>query len=288
MIEIPNSDAGAGPSPSGAPAAPGGASPSSGTVGDAAHQAERQAAADALVAAGQMTKEQADAWLAPAAPVPAGAPGTASQLHIDETAAFIGGLGPHEAARWLDGDVKAGLLSRQQADALLAGRSDPEAAAEAAKGGKPVERTEADLRAEGVKFDFGGMHNDETSKSAEHQALDWTARAWLVEAGFEKGPGSFLAQQANRCGIAWQKMNDGERHLHAQHQDVVLRDLWKGDYANNMSLAAQLVAELDAKRPGLRDLLASTGAAYDTLVISQIYNRAKELADKRGITWPPK
>src|SRR5690606_34817159 len=145
-----------------------------------------------------------DAWLTPAAPVHAGAPGTASQLHIDETAAFIGGLGLHEAARWLDGDVKAGLLSRAQADKILAGRAapvdttgadvTPQSVAAMTTAAKAAEIDAAFPPAKASDFDmpiFTDEHGRTDSKGAFDAAAG--ARAALETAGFTREIGGYLA-----------------------------------------------------------------------------------------------
>lgn len=298
MIEIPQNAGAAASSPAVAPAAPAGSGPSpSGAGGDAAFQ-ERQAAADALVAAGQMTKEQADAWLAPPAPVD-NSVGSATPTMLEEISAFAAGASRQDAESLLDWEMKAGRISKGQRDKILAGRAapvdttgsnvTPESVAALTTAAKAAEIDAAFPPAKAGQFDmpiFTDEHGSAESEAAFNAAAG--ARAALETAGFTKEIGGYLAKEIASVQKEWTGLDDTGQELYRRTQMAQLERMWNEKAPEKIALAQQLVRELEAKHPGVMDLLDMTGAANSATVIAQVVAHAERLLAKRGLTALPK
>ncbi len=294
-----NQNAGAATFPGGADAAPGGG----GSVGTAATgdatRAEREAAAAALVASGSMTEAQAAALLAEPQTLVNQPNGTASAAEIADIAQFAGSLNPADAKAWLAGDVKSGALSQKQADEILAGRAPAvEPGANITPESVSAMKTSAvaaDIDAAfppGKASDFNlpvVTDQDGSADSAGTIATVQAIRGALETAGVTKEIGSFIANEAARGQAEWEKLDDTGQQLHRQKTMVALEKRYGEKTPEKIELARQLIREVNAKHPGIMELLDHTGASNSAVIIGQVIEHAERLLAKRGITsWPPK
>lgn len=107
-------------------------------------------------------------------------------------------------------------------------------------------------------------------------------RGWLSDAEFPRGIGSYVAREVGKVAESVPTMSEPERKLWAKDQQAQLRNLWGNQYTARLAQAEALVAELEAKSPGLTDLLERTGAGNSAFVVAQLAMQAERLAMKRG------
>ncbi len=245
-----------------------------------------------------MTEAAAAALLAEPQTVVAQPNGTASAAQIADISKFAGSLNPADAKRWLAGDVKSGALSQAQADAILAGRTpavEPGAniTPESVKA-QTISAVAADIDvafppAKASDFNIPVVTDKDGSvDSAETIATVQAIRGALETAGVTKEIGSFIAAEAARGQAEWEKLDDTGQQLHRQKTMVALERRYGEKTPEKIELARQLVREVEAKHPGIADLLDHTGASNSAVIIGQVIEHAERLLAKRGISWPVK
>ncbi len=100
---------------------------------------------------------------------------------------------------------------------------------------------------------------------------------WLAHARFSPEVGSGIAQSAAEFSRQWDQMDDRARTVHNRTTEARLRERYQGDYESNLSLAQQLLQEVNAQQPGLIDYINATGAGSDPLFISHVIEQARRL-----------
>lgn len=102
-------------------------------------------------------------------------------------------------------------------------------------------------------------------------------QGWLHKARFPAEIGSTLAEDIAKATEIFSAMNETSRELWAREQTAVLERLWGPKTSENISLAYQLVSELEAVQPGIIACLENTGAGNSANVILAIFQQAERL-----------
>jgi hypothetical protein len=110
---------------------------------------------------------------------------------------------------------------------------------------------------------------------------DQQARAWLTGAQFPREVGSSVAQEVARVAAQYEGMGESARELWARSERATLERLWRGEFDRKIALARQLVGEVEAKAPGLKDLLERSGAGNSSMVIGLLAMQAERLSKAR-------
>lgn len=177
--------------------------------------------------------------------------------------------------------VKGGKLSQQEADAALKVDGVEPAQQAAPLSPEAQEMDHAFPPAKPTEYDFTALYNgDDVSK--ETLAFDQQARGWLSEARFTKEIGSSLAREVDRVTVKHASMSEAEREIYKRTEFNKLERVWGSDTPKKIGAARRLVLELEAKSPGIVDVLERTGAGNSAIVIAQIAMQAERLLARKG------
>jgi hypothetical protein len=136
--------------------------------------------------------------------------------------------------------------------------------------GKPTEYTLPKLTAPGEEY---------TEATA---AKDHLARGWMAEARLPVSIGNHIAAEVAAIADKWPAMNDSQRRVYAINERSKLDRLLGADAQVKIEGARRLVAELEAKSPGLVHLLEASGAGNSAAVVVMLAQHAARLAARRG------
>lgn len=182
---------------------------------------------------------------------------------------------PAQLQSMADHEVNAGRLTREQANEMLKADNVQPAA-------QPTEEEKAydalyPRAASASEYEMPLMGDGVDEKTA--MAADKAARGWLFDAGFDRGRGSSLLKEVDRVSQQHAGMSETERKRYQASERQKLANLW-GDKTNEkIGLARQLVQELEAKSPGLMDILEA-GPGNSAMVISLIAAQAEILFNR--------
>lgn len=115
-----------------------------------------------------------------------------------------------------------------------------------------------------------------------HFAFDKQARGWLSDASVPVGLGNQLIETMDKEGARWLGMDEGQREIHAREQQAMLKQLWGDNHAANTAKVRALIAESDAKSPGLAQIMDLAGAWNSASIMAWLSNHADTLAAVRG------
>ena len=105
---------------------------------------------------------------------------------------------------------------------------------------------------------------------------------WFELAQMPREIGTYLLDEMAVVAKRHQAMSEAERELYKREQTASLYKIWGDEGPRKLALAKQLLDEIDARQPGLAELLDETGAANSATVILQLASHAERLAARRG------
>jgi hypothetical protein len=202
---------------------------------------------------------------ASAAPAPEAAPDLAAVTEQQFNQQMGSDLTADQLRDLAAGEVKAGRLTQEQADAALA--------ADGVDGGAPAE-LDGFEGAKPHEYQMPGR-GDYDPKQRE---ADLRIRNWLSAAKFPREHGSSLATEASRVLKQHAELSDGEKEIFKRTEAVKLEKLWGPDFGKRVALARQLLTELDAKQPGILDFIDRSGLGNSAMIINLVYAQAERLA----------
>lgn len=129
-------------------------------------------------------------------------------------------------------------------------------------------------------YKFPQMLSTDDPITNEFVETDKKYRAWLSTAQFPSGVGSFLAEEIHQVSNDHSKMTEAERTLWARSEKIKLEKIWGPEYESKVTLARQLISELEKKHPGIVELLDESGAGNSAMVISKVAFHAERLRMK--------
>jgi hypothetical protein len=196
--------------------------------------------------------------------VPEAAPDLSKVSEADFKSQMTSDFTPDQLRGLAAGEVKAGRLTQEQADAMLkADGVDGGALAEVDgfEGAKPHE------------YQMPGRGDYDPKQ----RAADMQIRTWLSTAKFPKDIGSSLAAEASKVLKAHAGMDETARELFKRTEAVKLRNLWGDKYEDRRALSLKLLTELDRKHPGVLDYVDTSGLGNSALFISLVHGQAERL-----------
>lgn len=117
---------------------------------------------------------------------------------------------------------------------------------------------------------------DGTIPDAEFQRIDSTTRQWLHAGGFSADLGSSLAMRVEELGRKAPRWNEAEAIRQKNTSRATLEQLHGKDLDAKIDAALDFVAAIDAKHPGLVDLLeANPYLIEDAQVMHQLIEAAE-------------
>jgi hypothetical protein len=184
---------------------------------------------------------------------------------------------PEQLHSMADHEVNAGRLTREQANEMLA-----------ADGVQPQAQPTEEQKAYDALYprasaptDYEMPLMDPALDSKTAAAFDKAARGWLYEAGFDRGRGTSLLREVDRVAQQHASMSDTDKKLYQTREREKLTRMWGDKTREKLGLARQLVQELEAKSPGLMDILEA-GPGNSAMVIALIAAQAEILANRPG------
>jgi hypothetical protein len=108
-------------------------------------------------------------------------------------------------------------------------------------------------------------------------AFDKQAREWLAEAGLPREIGTFVATEVAKVAEATKDATEAQCTAYRMEQEGQLRRMWGSDFDRKVALARQLVAQVEAKRPGIVEYLEATRAGDCAAVVAQLALAAERL-----------
>ncbi|GEM_PF-6913223 len=178
-----------------------------------------------------------------------------------------------EQSRTIANDlIAAGRITREQADEALI--------AEGVKPTPTIERPTVDVSG----FPAAQLHEFKMPQWAEggdvtpdHIEFDKQIRTALVAGGFEKAIGSAVVAELVAATKRTEGMDDSALELHTRSELIKLQKLWRDPdtYQRRMGMAAQLIDEIEAKVPGVKQSINSAG--FSAAVVANIALHAERL-----------
>lgn len=110
-------------------------------------------------------------------------------------------------------------------------------------------------------------------------AVDKLARGWLHTAGFDRERGSTLLKEINRAAEQFAKLSEPQRELFQKAERLKLERLYGDKTAEKIRDAGQLIKELEAKAPGIVDIM-NAGPGDSAMVISLVAAQASILGNR--------
>ncbi|MDY0872828.1 hypothetical protein [Dongia rigui] len=129
-----------------------------------------------------------------------------------------------------------------------------------------------------------GLPTDTPEELQEAEARQEQVRGWLQTAQIPVSIGNSILHQAEKTFATWRDASDAERQAYSDRQEAMLDRMWGDTKPAKLKLVAQLIRELDAKSPGVIDMLSVTGAGSNAHVISSLALTAEQLLAKKGIS----
>lgn len=230
---------------------------------------------------------------ATAAPAPTTAPATAPAPSAPPASPAPSGepppvLSPEAVtmASWVKEDLAAGKISAEQAANIFDDL------------GVPLDQraTPADTRTDEHKLidtQFPAAKPEEYQiryadpgqvappMSAEMKAFDSSARTWLSQAEFPANLGNSLITTIAKTAQATKHMNATQLEEYGYAEYAKLERVYGSELEKKLQAAGRMVEALDAKQPGLKNLLKSKGLGDNAMVASLLIQQAERWHARR-------
>lgn len=188
-------------------------------------------------------------------------------------------------AQWIKEDLAAGKLS-------------PDAAAKAFDELQtPMEQREPDKRSEEQKelsrhfpvarpeeylIRWGDPGQDAPEMTPEMTAFDTSARTWMSDAGFHRELGNSLVNIISKVAEHTEGMSPVALELYERAEYKKLEQVYGDKLDDKLREAGRMVEALDAKNPGLKQLLRSHGIGDTALVVSLLIQQSDRWHVRKG------
>jgi hypothetical protein len=201
-----------------------------------------------------------------------------------EAPAYVGAFTPEQQKQMAKWEVERGRLTQAEADAMLQGDNAAPGATPAA--GLSPEAAEIDAAfppAAPHQYQFPSYSGGPgVGLTPEETEFDTMARGWLAEARFPANLGSSLAKEVDAEARRHSTMSKIERTLYGKSQRLLLEKLWGDQFQTKLDAAEIFLQTIEAKRPGLADVLVRTGAANSARVIAALFFQAERQAARQS------
>jgi hypothetical protein len=180
------------------------------------------------------------------------------------------------------GHMAEGLMSRETADISLQ-ESIGRRLADFENDKRTPEERQFDKDFPAAKsHDIQWPHTEEATTPAYH-ALRNEVNSRFIDADMTADTASYIIKEADAFGYCSEKWTLEEHTLYGRSELAKLTCVFGDQTAAKIETARKLIETLEAKRPGLVDLLERTGLGNNAAVILQIVNHAERLAYRNGV-----
>jgi hypothetical protein len=125
-------------------------------------------------------------------------------------------------------------------------------------------------------------HTEEATTPA-YNAVRNEVNGRFIDAGMTADTASYIIKEADAFGYRSERWSAEEFTLYARSEMAKLECLFGTQTAAKIETARKLIQTIEAKRPGLVDLLERTGLGSNSGVILQSVNHAERLAYRNGL-----
>lgn len=221
---------------------------------------------------------------APAAPAPAVAP--SSPTVAPGPQAEISREQADTMATWIKSDVAANKMSPEQAAKAFA------------ELGIPLDRQGPDTRTDeqreldrhfpaakpaDYKISWAGPGGDSpVMTTEERKRRDTAARTWLSEAGTPREIGNSIVNAMAQTEQQTKGMTAEQLDRYAEAEYTKLERAYGATLDDRLREAGRMIAALEAKHPGLKDLLKSQGVGDNAMVANLLIQQAERYHARKG------
>jgi|SRR5712692_792105 len=107
------------------------------------------------------------------------------------------------------------------------------------------------------------------------------ARGWLAAAGFDRGLGNSVVNQIEKVTQHTQHMTPNELEDYGYREFAKLEKIYGSTLDDRLREAGRMVHELDAKQPGLKNLLSGHGIGDNALIASMLIQQSQRFWARR-------
>ena len=123
---------------------------------------------------------------------------------------------------------------------------------------------------------------DGTPMSQELRLFDQSARTWLSEAGLPRELGNSLVNAIAKTAQQTQHMTEAELDRYSAAEYAKLERVYGAQLEAKLQSAAVMIHALDAKQPGLKNLLRSKGIGDASLIVNMLITHAPIYHARKG------
>ncbi len=185
-----------------------------------------------------------------------------------------------QLTRMAEWEVEAGRLTREEANRMLAADGAPLIQ-------KPIDPNSPEAYVDSImppaepkQFTMPQMNFDDPT-GEEARNMDKFARSILSDARFTREIGNFVAEEVARSSTKFESMSEAERMGYKSEQLSMLRNIWKGDLSRKLGIARSFVNHLEAMNPGFKNLLDTTGAGDNAMIIAKFVMQAELMLERQ-------
>jgi hypothetical protein len=188
-------------------------------------------------------------------------------------------------AAWTREDLAKGKISAEAAEKIFTELNTP-----------MEERSTVDTRTEDMKeLDAAfppakaedylirySRPGQDTPMTAEIQQFDTAARTWMSSAGLPRELGNSLVNSIEKVVERTATMSAAQLDAYGQTEFQKLQQAYGPELEAKLNAAGRMVVELDAKTPGLKNLLKSLGIGDNAMVAKQLIEAGERYWTRKG------
>lgn len=126
-----------------------------------------------------------------------------------------------------------------------------------------------------------GDPSQETTMTPDLKQFDDSARTWLSSAGLPREIGNSLVNEIDRVVQRTHRMTEAQLEEYGVAEFSKLQRVYGDKLEDKLNQAGRMIADLDLKRPGLKNLLRSKGIGDSALVASMLIQHSEIYHQKR-------
>lgn len=193
-------------------------------------------------------------------------------------------LAPQEAEKmisWARNDLATGRITQAQHDAMLAELgTTPEQQPGADT--RPPEILELDKQFPPAKPEEYTIQYGLGQLTEPQREFDTAARAWLSGAEFDRSLGNSLVTNVGRVAEHTRNMDDAQLENYGADEFQKLRGVYGEKLEEKLTMAGQMVKEIETRHPGLQQLLKGRGIGDNAVIASMLIQQAERYFARRG------
>lgn len=189
-----------------------------------------------------------------------------------------------QMAGWIKADQASGKMTPEQASKAfeeLGVPLDQRGPDTRTDEQKELDRHFPQAKPEEYRISYAGPGEDPLPMTPELKQFDTAARTWLSEAGTPREVGNSVVNAIAKTAQLTKGMNDAQLDRYADAEFIKLQRAYGPSLEAKLREAARMVEALDAKQPGLKNLLRAKGIGDNAMVASLLIQQAERYWARR-------